>query len=117
MKISFTTSEKQLISHQLQYMAEVAAESSDRELSKELSRVAWKFTPNSTDIDLRRGQVDLILGIVSRTVHAIESELIPEVEASTKTTEEKEKLLSRGKVLIESANGLIVKLKEKFNAE
>lgn len=115
MKFEFSNDEKQFIMHQLSYMAELAAQMYDRELAKELGRVANKFTPNSTHIDLRRGQVDVIINIVSRTISAIDKELIPNIEKSEKSEEEKTQMVSRSKALAESAGMLMKKLEDKFN--
>lgn len=110
MKLRLTPSERRFGSDQICTMAIQASQVGDRELYRELMRLANQFSDSSVVTNLKNHQAKLVLDLASNTISTIESDILPKLEKIDRKN--KEEAISRAKEMLETNASLVHKLKE-----
>lgn len=92
MKFEFLPKEKTFIESQLLILAQFAAEARDDTFLKKILRTADKFTINSTTINLKLKELEVIYQCTTKTEHELSQNIIPKMTEEEKITKAKELL-------------------------
>lgn len=116
MKIELEPAEKKYVQDQLFHLAIRAAEHEDRELHRQLVRLAEKFTPENVYSEVRQYEAEMIVDFCSQMVQQFITDTIPKVEKSEKPEEEKTQALQKANDIVIHLNSVVGKLKAKLPA-
>lgn len=115
MKIILNLNEKRFCRNQVFELAIQAAQNGDRELHRGLMRLADKFSDTHTFSPIHRYEAEMLVSLTSKTLEQLKTEVIPKIEKSTSTEEEKAKTLGMAKEIVTSAETVLNVLTEKLN--